>query len=102
MLAKNKYLKLNVKQQIHKLAFEARNNEVLAEAGEPQDTAALEAYLGFIDGTDAGGKLKSAAERARRVLEDSRNAGSAKERTMVWNLCYHDLLEIIEESVHAV
>lgn len=99
MLAKNKFVKLNVKQQIHKLAFEVRNNEVLSESGEPPDTAALEAYLGFIDGMDAGVKLKTAEERAKRALKDLRDSGSRKERTMALNLCYHDLLAIIEESV---
>jgi tRNA G18 (ribose-2'-O)-methylase SpoU len=99
MLAKNKFVKLNVKQQVHKLAFEVRKIEAAAEAGETADMAVLEAYIGFAGETSAAAKLLAAAERSKRALTESFAAGSARERTAVWDLCYHDLLAIIDETV---
>ncbi len=98
MLAKNKFLKLNVKQQIHKLAFEIRNLETASESGEPYPPDALEAYLVFLDETEPAGKLAAAKEKAARALKDSGGAGSEREKTRILNFCYHELLELMDET----
>lgn len=98
MLTKNKFLKLNVKQQIHKLAFEVRGLEVSAESGTGGDPAALESYLEFCGGIEDQPKIAAAAAIVSKALPDYRAAPSTAEKVRVMNFCYHDLLNVIDET----
>jgi len=99
LIRKYKFLKLNIKQQIYKLAHAIRKCEQDLKSSLPLDTTEIEAYLNLISKCQPHPKLQTASDRAKTLLSELPNISGVRSQTSRLNFCYHDLLQLVGEPI---
>ena len=97
MIAKNKFVKLNVKQKIYKIASMIRSVERRLKDGEPADLSTLSVYLGYLEPDKSEPKIARAFEIIGVHLSGFDSVISVDIRIQKLNFAFHDLMELIEE-----
>jgi tRNA(Leu) C34 or U34 (ribose-2'-O)-methylase TrmL len=99
MIAKNKFIKLNVKQKIYKLAETVRSAEKKLKTGNPASLEVLHIYLQYLEPERTHPKISRAFEIIDNRLSGWDTVPDDSQKVRALNFCFHNLLELIDEAV---
>lgn len=99
MLAQNKFIRLDVKQKIYKIAYAIREQESCLKSGGKLDLSVIRAYRQFTEPDRHFKRMQAVLPVVDQCLLDLDNASSDRERVKILNFCFHDILEILDEPV---
>lgn len=99
MLAQNKFVRLNIKQKLYKLATALRQSEALLKSEGKLDLHDAHSYLSFLEYDAEIKRVKSAFSVVKPAMEALEKEESVRKQTEILNFAFHDLLEIIGEPI---
>ncbi len=99
MIARNKFNHLNIKQKIYKIASSMRSLEDALKKREESDPTELYAYISYIEKDRDHKKIQACFDRISQYRIDSLEALEPSLKIKNLNFCYHELLDLINESI---
>lgn len=102
MIAQNKFIHLNIKQKIYKIAETIRSMEQKLKTDTTTNTpdfSVLDTYLSYIERDKNNRKINRTFEIINNYLIDRDNIIGNTNLVKQLNFCFHDLLALINESI---
>ncbi len=101
MISRSKFFKLNLKQQIYKLAHAVRETEqnLKSERSLPPNLSEIKNYLSLLAECPIHHKREKSIQRVKTLIDDLKFTPAPRSAVGLLNFCYHDLLKLIGEPI---
>ncbi len=99
MIAFNKFISLNIKQKIYKIASTIRGLEQDLKQGQPADPKELFTYLEYLERDRTNAKVARTLELVEQYHVTIFDTSRGRELEKDLNFCYHEILELINEAI---